>query len=110
MKRKGGREPWSRADLPRMSLLGVMEEMSEREVREGRVVECFEGRHGDARLWRPGRKGAAHSGRWMRLRVAEVYWIGGFGDRNWIGWFDVQEWRNVTRKELEEVRLPGEER
>lgn len=42
--------------------------------------------------------------------VNEVYWIGGFGDRAYIGWIPVEEWRNVTRGEWEAVRLPGEEK
>jgi hypothetical protein len=37
-----------------------------------------------------------------------VYWVGGFGDRNFIGWIPVEEWRAVRREEWEDVRLPGE--
>ena len=88
--------------------MGYLEEMDEEEVDEGRIVKCFQGVHRDSRLWTPGRKGAAHGGKWMRVKVQEVYWIGGFGDRHYIGWLDVAEWRNVTRREVEGVRLPGE--
>ena len=41
--------------------------------------------------------------------MQEVYWIGGFGDRNFIGWFDPEEWKGVGREDWERVRLPGEE-
>ena len=105
-----GREPWATANLPRVSIVGWLEELSEKEVREGRIEECFLEAHHDAKLWLPGDGAAAHSGHWMRVVVEEVYWIGGFGNAHWIGWFDVEEWRAVTRKEWEGVRLPGEER
>jgi hypothetical protein len=44
----------------------------------------------------------------VRLVVQEVYWIGGFGDRAYIGWIPVDEWKGVTREEIEACRLPGE--
>lgn len=34
--------------------------------------------------------------------------MGGFGDRNYIGWIPVEEWRGVSKGEWESVRLPGE--
>ena len=101
-------EPWAKADLPRLSAVGWLEEMDEDEVRDKGIVECFEKVHRDSKLWRPGRQGGAHSGRWVRLVVEEVYWIGGFGDRHFIGWLDGEEWRGVSKKEIESVRLPGE--
>ena len=72
-------------------------------------MECFVALHKDSRLWLPGSKSTPHEGVWMRMVVQEVYWIGGFGDRNFIGWFDIGEWRGVVRGEWEGVRLPGEE-
>ena len=44
----------------------------------------------------------------MRMVVEEIYWIGGFGDRSYIGWFDPEEWKRITKEEWEQVRLPGE--
>jgi len=44
----------------------------------------------------------------VRLVVREVYWVGGFGDRAFIGWIPVEQWRGVTREEMDRVRLPGE--
>lgn len=102
------REPWSAANLPRASLIGWLEELSEKEVEQGDIEKCFTGAHRDSRLWLPGDPGAAHNGRWMRMMVEEIYWIGGFGDKNFIGWFDVSEWRSVRREEWESVKLPGE--
>lgn len=104
-----GHRPWAPADLPRLSLIGHVEEIPLEEARDNGLVNCFLRAHPDARLWLPGDKHAAHPGRWVRMVVEEVYWMGGFGDRHWIGWFDIQEWRNVERKEWEAVRLPGEQ-
>lgn len=37
-----------------------------------------------------------------------MYWIGGFGDRAYIGWIPVDEWKSVSKEEWEDIRLPGE--
>jgi hypothetical protein len=101
-------DPWSAANLPRASLIGYLEEMSDKDIELNDIVACYTGVHRDSRLWLPGDSSAAHEGVWMRMVVQEVYWIGGFGDRNFIGWFDPQEWKDIRRKDWEEVRLPGE--
>ena len=100
--------PWSAANLPRASLIGYLERMSDTDVEARDVVACYTGVHGDSRLWLPGDRRSPHEGVWMRMVVQEVYWIGGFGDRNFIGWFDPVEWRGIQRNDWEEVRLPGE--
>ncbi|KAL9106628.1 MAG: hypothetical protein Q9227_008348 [Pyrenula ochraceoflavens] len=103
-----GRQPWSEASLPRVSLLGYLEEIPLSEARKNGIVECYTEVHPDSRLWLPGDRKAAHQGAWMRLIVQEVYWIGGFGDVAYIGWLDSIEWKAVTKKEWQNVRLPGE--
>ena len=102
-----GHEPWSMADLPRVSLLGYLEEIPKHEVQEKEIEKCFVGKHRDARLWVPGSKSAAHLGVWARVVVQEVYWIGGFGGRNYIGWLDSTEWAGI-KDEWKKVRLRGE--
>ena len=102
------KQPWSAANLPRLSMVGYLEVMTDEEVKTQNIAGCFTAVHGDSALWLPGKKWAAHKGLWTRLVVKEVYWIGGFGDRNFIGWFDADEWRGVAREEWEAVRLPGE--
>lgn len=102
------KQPWSAANLPRLSITGYLEAMTDDEVKSQDVATCFTRVHGDSVLWLPGKKWAAHKGLWMRLVVREIYWIGGFGDRNFIGWFDPDEWKNVTVDEWMNVRLPGE--
>jgi len=96
----------SAAALPRFSLLGHIEPLSEEEVSSAGVTPCFLKHHPDAVAWLPGNR--IHESKWVRLVVEEVYWIGGFGDRAYIGWIPIETWRSITQEEIEKVRLPGE--
>lgn len=97
--------PYSAANLPRFSLLGYLEPITEG-IQD--VQDCFVRTHPDAKYWLPGNR--IHESGWVRLVVTHVYWVGGFGDRAYIGWIDVADWHNVTREEWEDVRLPGEKK
>jgi len=99
---------YSAANLPRFSLLGHLERLSAEDVEKSKVKECFVKKHPDARYWLPGNR--IHTSEWVRLVVEGVYWIGGFGDRAYIGWIGVEEYANVTREDWEGVRLPGEKK
>lgn len=99
--------PYSAANLPRFSLLGYLEDVHLSSAADAQALQsCFLGYHPDAKYWLPGNR--IHESGWVRLVVTQVYWVGGFGDRAYIGWIPVEEWRNVTRDEWEGVRLPGE--
>jgi hypothetical protein len=100
--------PYSAANLPRFSLLGYLEKIPQEEVSVQELGKCFTGVHPDAKYWLPGNR--IHTSEWVRLVVQELYWIGGFGDRAYIGWIPVEEWRNVTKEEWQDVRLPGEKK
>ena len=102
------RDPWefSPANLPRFSLLGHLEPISAQMVKREKIAECFTDHHTDAKAWLPGN--SIHESYWVRLVVEDIYWIGGFGDRAYIGWIPVEEWRNVSTREIEDLRLPGE--
>lgn len=102
--------PYSAANLPRFSLLGYFEpiDVGAGTAEAEALQSCFLRYHPDARYWLPGNR--IHESGWVRLVVTQVYWIGGFGDRAYIGWIPVEEWRNVTREEWEAVRLPGEKK
>ena len=104
------RDPYkfSPANLPRFSLLGHLETIPARTVEDQGIAECFTRYHPDAKAWLPGN--SIHESYWVRLVVEDVYWIGGFGDRAYIGWIPVEEWRKVTREEIDHIRLPGEEK
>jgi len=100
--------PYSAANLPRFSLLGYLEKIEDEEVEAKALGKCFTSVHPDAKYWLPGNP--IHRSEWVRLVVQDIYWIGGFGDRAYIGWIPVEEWKNVTRKEWEDIRLPGEKK
>lgn len=101
---------YSPASLPRITIIGHLEPLADEDVREKNIAGCFLGRHPDSKWWLPGSEGAAHMGRWLRLVAEEIYMIGGFGDRAYIGWLDPEEWRGVTAKEIGKAKLPGEKK
>lgn len=70
------------------------------------VEQCYLGAHPEAITWFPGN--GIHTSRWARLVVEEVYWIGGFGDRAYIGWIPLDVWQNVTTSDIKDGLLPGE--
>ncbi|KAG8631537.1 hypothetical protein KVT40_000677 [Elsinoe batatas] len=96
----------SAAALPRFSLLGHLENISDEEVKEEGVTACFVKSHPDSVAWLPGNR--IHASHWVRLVVDQVYWIGGFGDRAYIGWIPAEEWKSVTQEEIDGIKLPGE--
>ena len=96
----------SSAALPRFSLSGHLEKVSDEEVRKGDVKACYRRMHPDV-FWWPG--AGIHEAEWVRLVVTELYWFGGFGDRSFIGWIPAEIWKGVTRQEIDQLRLPGEE-
>jgi hypothetical protein len=98
----------SPASLPRFSLVGRLEDIDTDAVEKLGVSSCYVKKHPDAAWWLPGN--AIHESKWVRLVVEEVYWIGGFGDRAYIGWIPKEEWYGVTEEEIEDVRLPGEKK
>jgi hypothetical protein len=98
--------PYSAAANPRFSLVGYLEDISAKDVLTKAVPACFVKYHPDAAGWLPGNP--IHESKWVRLVVQDIYWIGGFGDRAYIGWIPLDEWQSVTRKEIDEIRLPGE--
>ncbi|KAL8671134.1 MAG: hypothetical protein Q9168_004367 [Polycauliona sp. 1 TL-2023] len=97
---------YSSANLPRFSLLGYIESVPAAEVKKHHMDRCFFDRHPDAVAWKPGN--AIHQSWWSRLVVQQVYWIGGFGDRAYIGWIPIEEWRGVSQEEVRNARLVGE--
>ena len=99
------------ANLPRFSLNGYLAPIPASELATPEwkdTEECFYNAHPEARMWAPGQ--GVHESYWARL-VPEggVYWVGGFGDRAFIGWIGREEWEGVRRGEWEEGRLVGEE-
>ncbi|KAI9366980.1 pyridoxamine 5'-phosphate oxidase-domain-containing protein [Aspergillus egyptiacus] len=112
--------PLSAAGLPRVTLFGYIEpfETPVPEQTEAALRSCYLNAHPDAETWLPGRPGSPHASFWAKMVVTQVYWIGGFGGFQQIGWMNVTEWSGIRRekslpgvgdgKGWEEVRLPGE--
>ncbi|PHH72712.1 hypothetical protein CDD82_5841 [Ophiocordyceps australis] len=98
--------PYSAANLARFSLMGHLEPLNTTSWSAANVTACYTDKHPDAKHWLPGNE--IHNSEWMRFVVTHVYWIGGFGNRAYIGWIPVDEWKSVTRKEWEAIELPGE--
>ncbi|KAK7917177.1 hypothetical protein PG985_010785 [Apiospora marii] len=98
--------PYSAANLPRFSALGYIENVEPEKTAD--MSACFVKAHPDAKYWLPGNR--IHESEFVRLVVQQVYWIGGFGDRAYIGWLPVSDWKNITRKEIEGIKMPGEKK
>ncbi|KAF2839847.1 hypothetical protein M501DRAFT_1003322 [Patellaria atrata CBS 101060] len=99
---------YSAAAMPRLSLIGHLENIDPSLIEAKELSKCFVKNHKDAVWWLPGNR--IHESKWVRLVVDEVYWIGGFGNVAYIGWIPGEVWRNVTLEEIEEARLPGEKK
>lgn len=98
--------PYSAANLPRFSLVGYLEKVDGDAATSKELASCYTAKHPDAKYWLPGNH--IHTSEWTRLVVTSVYWIGGFGDRAYIGWIPIEEWNAVTRQEWHDIQLPGE--
>lgn len=96
---------YSAAMMPRFALFGWLQEMELSKKQEKTIKSCWMAKHPDT-VWTPGSD--IHISRWVRFIPEEFYWFGGFGDRARIQWIDVEEWRSVTKDEVEVMRLPGE--
>jgi len=72
------------------------------------IERCFARAHPDARFWFPPGQ-HVHETYWATFIVDHVYWVGGFGDRAYIGWISAEEWRSISELEINGARLPGEQ-
>lgn len=62
-----------------------------------RMSQCYLHHHPDASHWAPGSKASPHVPFWATFVVNRVYWVGGFGDEHYIGWFDQSDWNNAWK-------------
>lgn len=62
---------YSPANLPRFSLIGHIEALSQKQVEQQAVQSCFLKSHPDAAAWTPGNE--IHKSWWARLVVEEIY-------------------------------------
>jgi hypothetical protein len=99
--------PYSPASMPRFALIGYLEKIDATPWEAARLGLCFGKSHPDSIVWMPGNR--IHTSYWTRLVVQEVYWLGGFGDRAYIGWIPTDVFKGVTEEEINDCKLPGEE-
>lgn len=98
--------PYSADNLARFALFGYLEDFNADDAKKEELKKCYIAKHPDSKYWMPGNH--IHTSDWTRMVVTKVYWIGGFGDRAYIGWIPVEEWNSVTEEEWKAIKLPGE--
>ncbi|PWZ00219.1 hypothetical protein BCV70DRAFT_200368 [Testicularia cyperi] len=94
-----GRPSW-RKGMPskgRATLFGHFELTNATEQPElaHKLGKCYLRHHPDASHWAPGATDSPHVPFWASFVVDRVYWVGGFGDEHFIGWFNQSEWRDA---------------
>ncbi|RLV92378.1 hypothetical protein JA1_003194 [Spathaspora sp. JA1] len=83
-----GSIPASPAGSPRVQLSGRLQKITFTNPFDPKKValeKCFLTRHPDAAMWLPNNLVSPHKSHWTKLIVDDVYMIGGFGDRAYIG-------------------------
>lgn len=70
------------AGLPRMTLYGDM--LLDTGTPSKDVQNCFLNRHPDAKWWLP-EHSLVHDSYWAKFNITGIHFIGGFGDRAYIG-------------------------
>lgn len=71
---------------PRATLFGDLRKLHLSDHDEHRLVRCFTHKHPDAYHWLPGSKNpTVNDTLWVEFDVKHLYFIGGFGDRSYIG-------------------------
>lgn len=80
---------------PRVMLTGSLVNASELYTQSELfgIGKCFVKRHHDSLMWLPG--SPVHTSHWSQFKVEGVYFIGGFGDRAYIGEVPVEEYQNA---------------
>lgn len=79
----------SPAGSPRLNLRGEIVNLSiSNPLDLLKLEKCFLKRHPDAKWWLPTNAISPHRSHWVKIAISEVYMIGGFGDRAFIGTID----------------------
>lgn len=79
----------SPAGSPRLYLTGELEELRlPNPLERTQLQKCFLHRHDDAVWWLPDNPASPHKSKWFKLHVKNIYMVGGFGDRAYIGFID----------------------
>ncbi|KAH8119248.1 pyridoxamine 5'-phosphate oxidase-domain-containing protein, partial [Phellopilus nigrolimitatus] len=73
------------ASRARVSLMGTVTFLDSRFAVEEGIRDCYLERHPDARWWLPDDPDAAHMASWARFDPHSIFFVGGFGDKHYIG-------------------------
>jgi hypothetical protein len=47
----------------------------------------------DAKYWLPSFPNSPHACFWATFKPSRAFYVGGFGDTHYIGWLDIEKWR-----------------
>ncbi|KAI5123671.1 hypothetical protein M0805_001700 [Coniferiporia weirii] len=73
------------ASKARVSLMGNVTFLDSRFAVDSGIRDCYLRQHPDARWWLPDDPDAAHLAYWARFDPHSVFFVGGFGDKHYIG-------------------------
>lgn len=73
---------------PRVNLMGEFQDVAKDPKLLLKLRECFLERHPDSKWWLPTNVVLPHKTHWVKIIVKDVYMVGGFGDRAYIGSID----------------------
>ncbi len=93
---------------PRITLFGHFDILNvTQEPREAeKASQCYLEQHKDASHWAPNSTESPHVPFWATFNVDKVYWVGGFGDEHYIGWFTSDEWSTAFKRHRLSDTLP----
>lgn len=66
------------------------------------VRDCYLERHRDAEWWLPDDPDAPHTAYWARFDPHSVYFVGGFGDKHYIGAIPLHLYQQLPSSEIEQ--------
>jgi len=95
------------ASRARVSLLGnitLFQDLNATPDREA-IQACYLEKHPDARWWLPGPR-EPHVAYWARFDPHSVYFVGGFGDRHYIGYIPLELYQKA-KPSLDEIHVAG---
>ncbi|TKY85381.1 hypothetical protein EX895_005543 [Sporisorium graminicola] len=96
------RPSWRRGmpSKPRVTLFGHFDLLNatRHPDQAEKALSCYLEHHPDASHWAPNATESPHVPFWAQFSVDKVYWIGGFGDEHYIGWFDSNEWHTALKE------------
>lgn len=89
--------PSSPAGSPRVNLKGHLDYVDLRDDNKlANLEQCFTARHPDSKWWLPSKEWSPHKSRWAKIYVNDLYLVGGFGDRTYIGNIDAETYHEAA--------------